>query len=83
MAKEQFSVSPMQPVKLRLIGIWTKDGRKYNLPIASEVDALIPSDGNRIYSHDVLIEERGCGNINRIYELHPSFIALQYPLLFP
>ncbi|PWA86256.1 hypothetical protein CTI12_AA141090 [Artemisia annua] len=44
-------------------------------------------DGNPTDTRDVIVEE--CGNehrhnpIKRISELHPSFMALQYPLLFP
>lgn len=82
-AKDRFHESLMQPVKLRLIGRRKKDGRQYNLPTVSEVDALIPGDGNPIDSRDVLIEACGNGIMKRISELHPSFMALEYPLLFP
>ncbi|KAK9050800.1 hypothetical protein SSX86_030230 [Deinandra increscens subsp. villosa] len=83
MARERFSESSMQPLNLRLIGTRSKDARQYNIPTASEVAALIPGDGNPTESRDVLIEERGSGTVKRISELHPSFMALQYPLLFP
>ncbi|KAL0355673.1 UNVERIFIED_CONTAM: hypothetical protein Sradi_4014200 [Sesamum radiatum] len=33
-------------------------------------------------TRDIVIEERGRG-LQRITELHPSFMAMQYPLLFP
>ncbi|GJU27558.1 hypothetical protein Tco_1166179 [Tanacetum coccineum] len=55
----------------------------YNLPTIFEVAALIPGDGNPTDCRDVLIEERGSYNVQRISELHPSFLDLQYPLLFP
>ncbi|CAH1447378.1 unnamed protein product [Lactuca virosa] len=83
MAKDRFHESSTQSVKIRLIGNRTKDGRQYNLPTVSEVAALIPGDGSPIQSRDVLIEDRGDGTVRRISELHPSFMALQYPLLFP
>ncbi|XP_056696116.1 uncharacterized protein [Spinacia oleracea] len=83
MARERFQESELQPVRLRLIGTRAKDGRQFNLPTSSEVAALIvgTSDdekGNR----DVIIEHRMYG-LKRISELHPSFMAMQYPLLFP
>ncbi|KAL4579451.1 hypothetical protein LXL04_015599 [Taraxacum kok-saghyz] len=59
------------------------DGRVTNLPAVSEIAALVPRDANETNNRDVLIEERGTGNIKRISELHPKYMALQYPLLFP
>ena len=82
-AKDRFHESLMQPVKLRLIGRRKKDGRQYNLPTVSEVDALIPGDGNPIDSRDVLIEACGNGIMKRISELHPSLMALEYSLIWP
>ncbi|CAH1415138.1 unnamed protein product [Lactuca virosa] len=83
MAKDRLHESSTQSVKIRLIGNRTKDGRQYNLPTVFEVAALIPGDGSPIQCRDVLIEDRGDGTVRRISELHPSFMALQYPLLFP
>ncbi|CAH1440092.1 unnamed protein product [Lactuca virosa] len=83
MAKDRFHDSSTRSVKIRLIGNRTKERRQYNLQTVSEVAALIPGDGSPIQSRDVLIEDRGDGTVRRISELHPSFMALQYPLLFP
>nr|XP_043639224.1 uncharacterized protein LOC122610293 [Erigeron canadensis] len=87
MAKDRFRDSPMERVTLCLIATRQRDGRQYNLPTASEVAALIPGDGNPTDYRDVIVEGRGGEPgrypIKRITELHPSFMALQYPLLFP
>ncbi|GJU61822.1 hypothetical protein Tco_1243657 [Tanacetum coccineum] len=86
MAKVRFVQSSIQPVTLRLIGTRQHTGRQYNLPTASEVAALIPGNGNPTELRDLIVEERNEVNHNgvkRISELHPSFMALQYPLLFP
>ncbi|GKA50343.1 hypothetical protein Tco_0743416 [Tanacetum coccineum] len=86
-AKDRFRESLIQPVTLCLIGTRQHNARQYNLPTASEVAALIPGDGNPTDSRDVIVEERGNEHrrnpVKRISELHPSFMALQYPLLFP
>jgi len=55
----------------------------YNLPHVSEVAALTIGEvdinkGDR----DIIIEYK-CGKLQRISELHPSYLALQYPLFFP
>ncbi|KAL4573437.1 hypothetical protein LXL04_020243 [Taraxacum kok-saghyz] len=82
MERERFFESTMQLVRLRLIGSRTTDGRLTNLPVVSEIAALVPGDANETNNRDVLIEERGTGHIKRISELYPKYMALQYPLLF-
>ncbi|XP_021851435.2 uncharacterized protein [Spinacia oleracea] len=83
MARERFSNVEMQPVRVRLIGTRSKDGRQYNLPSTNELAALIVGNGeNEGGQRDVIIEEKGYG-LRRMSENHPSFMALQYPLLFP
>lgn len=83
MARERFEQTDFQPVRIRLIGTKTKDKRQYNLPTTSEVAALIMGVGHNEKGHrDVIIEDRAQG-LKRISELHPSFMAMQYPILFP
>ncbi|GJS91564.1 ATP-dependent DNA helicase PIF1-like protein [Tanacetum coccineum] len=60
-----------------------RDGRKYDLPTASEVAALIVGDFDSTkHKRDIILERQG-GDLKQISELHPSYLALQYPLLFP
>ncbi|KAI9091201.1 hypothetical protein K1719_028265 [Acacia pycnantha] len=69
--------------KLRLISNRQHDGRTHNLPSASEVAALIIGDIDiNFQRRDVIVEELS-GAPQRIHELHPSYLPLQYPLLFP
>lgn len=61
----------------------TSDGRTHNLPAADEVAALIPGDfviGDNV--RDIVVESNS-GKLHRISELHPAYLPLQYPLLFP
>lgn len=59
------------------------DGRTYNLPSSNEVAALIPGDFTiGLHERDILIESK-TGGLKRISELHPAYLPLQYPLLFP
>ncbi|KAK9756878.1 hypothetical protein RND81_01G126800 [Saponaria officinalis] len=83
MARDRFASTNSRDIKLRLIGRRAKDGRVYNLPTASEVAALIVGDiGNASDERDIVVETKS-GLLQRINELHPSYLALQYPLLFP
>lgn len=83
MARERFNDNSMQRLTLRLLGTRNRREGQYSLPTVPEVAALIPGDGNPTDSRDIIIEERGSRSAKRISELHPSFMALQYPLLFP
>jgi hypothetical protein len=57
--------------------------REYNAPTIAEVAALITNDfGDGIPSRDIVVNNKNSGP-QRISELHPSYMALQYTLLFP
>nr|GEU73399.1 hypothetical protein CTI12_AA123990 [Tanacetum cinerariifolium] len=57
--------------------------RQYNAPTISEVTALIINDfGDGEPSRDIIVNKNNSG-LQRISKLHPSYMAMQYPLLFP
>ncbi|GJS03115.1 ATP-dependent DNA helicase PIF1-like protein [Tanacetum coccineum] len=69
-------------VELRLLSERTS-ARQYNLPTVVEVDALITNDfGDGEPTRDIVVNKKD-SEPKRISELHPSYMALQYPLLFP
>nr|KAJ0226041.1 hypothetical protein LSAT_V11C100012190 [Lactuca sativa] len=83
MVRDTFQKNPQVDMKLRLIGRRERDGRTYNLPTTSEVAALIVGDiCDSIEKRDIVVETK-TGFLQRISELHPSYLPLQYPLLFP
>ncbi|XP_074299273.1 uncharacterized protein LOC141630336 [Silene latifolia] len=70
-------------VSIKLISKRSSDGRTYNLPTVSEVAALIEGDiGPHMEKRDIIVR-RSCGGLQRIFELHPLYTPLQYPLLIP
>ncbi|XP_021975067.1 uncharacterized protein LOC110870171 [Helianthus annuus] len=82
MARDCFQRNPCENLKIRLIAKRNKDGRTYNLPTASEVAALIVGDIDTLFEPRDIIVKSKQGYLERISELHPSYLALQYPLLF-
>ncbi|GJS31271.1 DNA helicase PIF1, ATP-dependent [Tanacetum coccineum] len=69
-------------VELRLLSERT-NSRQYNAPIVAEVAVLITNDfGDGEPTRDIIVNTKD-GRPKRILELHPSYMALQYPLLFP
>ncbi|KAF7826476.1 uncharacterized protein G2W53_017640 [Senna tora] len=61
----------------------TSDARTYNLPTVSEVAALIVGDFDIEKGKRDIIVEHKSGQLQRIDELHPLYLPMQYPLLFP
>ena len=83
LARDRFAMSGLKDVKLKLIGNRNSDGRRYNLPSVGEVAGLIVGDvGTSENFRDIIVETQS-GMLQRINELHPSYLPMQYPLLFP
>ena len=81
-AKERFQMNPEKTFHMRIVSRSDKDGRTYNIPTASEVAALIPGDFNLgMDKRDIVLQHKS-GRLTRIDEIHISYLALQYPLLF-
>ncbi|XP_025692828.1 uncharacterized protein [Arachis hypogaea] len=83
LARDALTANGNNSVCLRLIGKREKDGRRYNLPSVSEVAALIVGDFDGSTKERDIIVETKSRSLQRITELHPAYLGLQYPLLFP
>ncbi|KAK9069335.1 hypothetical protein SSX86_011237 [Deinandra increscens subsp. villosa] len=83
MARDHLSQNPNCNLKLRIISNRKKDARTYNLPTSSEVAVLIVGDISNLIDHRDIVVTSTSGYLQRISELHPSYLPLQYPLLFP
>ncbi|KAH1226212.1 hypothetical protein GmHk_11G032932 [Glycine max] len=81
MAKDRYDYFQIENLNLLLITDGKKDGRIYNLPIVLEVAAVIVGDANQSINRDIILE-RQSGHLQRINELHPSYLGLQYPFLW-
>ncbi|XP_023641963.1 uncharacterized protein LOC111831563 [Capsella rubella] len=84
LAKERFQSNKDETFHMRIVsdrvGV---DGRTYSMPTASEVAALIPGDFKKgMPSRDIILEDKKTGALKRISEIHISYLALQYPLIF-
>ena len=75
MARDRLADTQVDNVKLRLIAGREKDGRTYNLPNVSEVAALIVGDFDPDSRRDIIVETQN-GELQRIHELHSSYLGL-------
>ncbi|XP_023644880.1 uncharacterized protein LOC17896811 [Capsella rubella] len=83
-ARERFESNNDEPFHMRIVadrkGV---DGRTYSMPTISEVAALIPGDFvKQMPDRDIVLQEKSTGKLQRISQIHISYLALQYPLIF-
>ncbi|KAL3010663.1 hypothetical protein AAZX31_07G156100 [Glycine max] len=81
MTRDRLQDGQVDNIKLKLIANREKDGCTYNVPTVPKVVALIVGDFDENSKRDIIIETRPRQS-QRIHELHSSYLALQYPLLF-
>ncbi|XP_025984904.1 ATP-dependent DNA helicase PIF1-like [Glycine soja] len=82
MARDKLHYAAVPDLKMKLISQRQTDGRLYNLPTTTEVVSLIVGDEHSADKRDIIIEKKS-GLLKRIHELHPAYLPLQYPLLYP
>ncbi|XP_056862974.1 uncharacterized protein LOC108853762 [Raphanus sativus] len=81
-ARDRFNTDPDNSFHMRIVSERLKDGRTYDTPSASEVAALIPGDFSLDMDKRDIVLQHNSGKLLRINEIHASYLALQYPLLF-
>ncbi|KAF6167569.1 hypothetical protein GIB67_031152 [Kingdonia uniflora] len=58
--------------------------RRYNLPSIDEIAVILPGDGYEPCSmRDIIVYLKGDRELMRINECHPTYLLLDYELLFP
>ncbi|XP_071704862.1 uncharacterized protein [Rutidosis leptorrhynchoides] len=81
-ARDFFEQNNEPNFKIKLIARRSSDERNYNLSTVDEVDALIVGDIDlKFDKRDIIVDSLKEG-LQRISDLHPQYLALQYPLLF-
>ncbi|KAK7315487.1 hypothetical protein VNO77_34037 [Canavalia gladiata] len=83
MVRDRFEDYGIANVKLRIMGKRGHDGRRYNLPTASEVAALIVGDFDCEPTEKDVIVETQTRSLKRVSILNVAYLPMQYPLLFP
>lgn len=81
-ARDRFDKNISQEFSLRILDNRSRDARQYNRPSKDEVAVLIIGGTNSEENHRDIILCTNEGVLKRINEVHPSYMALQYPLLF-
>ncbi|XP_050110486.1 uncharacterized protein LOC126589277 [Malus sylvestris] len=83
LARDMIDEGSISHLRLRLYGAQANHDAQYNLPACDEIGGLIVGDIGEFHTErDIIVEHRTHG-LQRITKLHPKYMALQYPLLFP
>jgi hypothetical protein len=83
MARDRLADNESEDFIIRLIGAKEGDPVQYNLPTTDQLAMLIVGDFSLdTFKRDIIIETKS-KELKRISSLHPAYMALQYPLLFP
>jgi CRISPR/Cas system type I-B associated protein Csh2 (Cas7 group RAMP superfamily) len=79
---ERLKDYPKENFILRIVGAKEGDPLQYNLPTTDDRAMLVVGDCSLdTFKRDIVIETRN-KELKRISELHPAYMALQYPLLW-
>jgi hypothetical protein len=82
-ARERLEGQDVEKVSIRLIAPRKGDGPQFSLPSTHELAALVVGDFTPEAScRDIVIHDHS-DRLQQISFLHPAFMSLQYPLLFP
>ncbi|KAM0840853.1 hypothetical protein ACQ4PT_059380 [Festuca glaucescens] len=82
-ARERLKGKEVEKVSIRLIAPKKGDGPQFSLPSTNELAALVVGDFTPESScRDIVIQDTA-DRLQQVSFLHPAFMSLQYPLLFP
>ncbi|XP_063936287.1 uncharacterized protein LOC108226331 [Daucus carota subsp. sativus] len=82
-ARDRYKNGPETSFQLRIPGNRAQDGRQYDMPTSSEIGGLIVGDiDKKNYKRDVIVHHKTRGP-EQISDLHPSYMAMTYPLIHP
>ncbi|KAK9280663.1 hypothetical protein L1049_014360 [Liquidambar formosana] len=80
-ARDKMSENNVRDLKVQIIQ--SRGGRQYIRPTTNEIAALIVGDGTEDVGNRDIVVCKSDGTLQRIDETHPSYMPLQYPILFP
>jgi hypothetical protein len=80
---ERLQDHPDEEFIIRIVGAKEGDPVQYNLPTTDDLTMLVVEDFTlETFQRDIIIDTTN-RELKRISALHPAYMPLQYPLLFP
>ncbi|OMO49969.1 hypothetical protein COLO4_38264 [Corchorus olitorius] len=82
-ARDRFEQNQGVDFSLKLFVYRDSFERNYAAPVSTDIAKLIIGDETQEIMEKNIIIEHKSGDLKKISNLHPLFISMQYPLLFP
>jgi hypothetical protein len=83
MARDKLADGNSEEFVIQIVGPKEGESAQYSLPTTDQLAMLVVGDlSPEAFERDIIIQ-RQSGGLEQISSLHPAFMALQYPLLFP
>jgi hypothetical protein len=83
MARDRLAYEETEDFVVRIVGPRDGDPPQYSLPTTNQLAMLVVGDFScDTFERDIIIQKKS-GELQQISALHPAFMPLQYPLLFP
>lgn len=83
MARNRLADDETEDFVIRIVAPRDGDPPQYSLPTIDQLAMLVVGDFSyEAFERDIIVQKQ-TGDLQQISALHPSFMALQYPLLFP
>jgi hypothetical protein len=83
MARDRLRDHGNEELIIRIVVALEGDSVQYNLPTTDELAMLVVGDFSlETFKCDIIIETHN-NELKQISALHPAFMAMKYPLLFP
>ncbi|XP_066341392.1 uncharacterized protein [Miscanthus floridulus] len=83
MARYRLADDDAEDFVIRIVGPKDGDPPQYSLPTTDQLAMLVVGDFSLdAFQRDIIVQKQ-TGDLHQISALHPAFMALQYPLLFP
>ncbi|XP_062005049.1 uncharacterized protein LOC133722214 [Rosa rugosa] len=81
--RDKFENHSVPSLNMSVLNRQPTDSKQYEEPMTDEIGGLIVGDiGEHNSNKDIIIESNN-GYLQRISKIHPKYMALQYPILFP
>ncbi|XP_004289561.1 PREDICTED: uncharacterized protein LOC101297391 [Fragaria vesca subsp. vesca] len=81
--RDKFEDNSLPTFNMTMLSRQPFDSKQYEEPTNEEIAGLIVGDIGEFNSNKDIIVQSNDGSLKRISRIHPKYMSLQYPILFP
>ncbi|XP_050380064.1 uncharacterized protein LOC126797485 [Argentina anserina] len=81
--RDRFQSDSLPSLNMTILAPQSRDNKQYERPTNDEIGGLVVGDIGEFDSNKDIIVQSTDGNLRRISKIHPKYMSLQYPILYP